>query len=57
MTEMALQSTKEITSGHTIIHIDMTRGFHLGAQKAAMTRIYVQQWEQKKDKSEPSNKK
>ena len=50
---MSLQSTKEIMSGHKIIHMDMTRGLDLCAQKKAMTRIDVQQWEHKEDKSEP----
>jgi hypothetical protein len=34
---MTLQSTKEIMSGHKIIHIDMTRGLEVCTQKA-MTR-------------------
>lgn len=41
-------------SGYKVIHIDMTRGWDLCAQKA-MTRIDVQHWEQE-DKSEPCNK-
>ena len=52
---MVLQSAKKIMSGHKIIHIDMTRGLDLCAQKKAMTRIDVLQWEQK-DKSDPCNK-
>lgn len=46
MTEMTLYSTKEIMSGHKITHIDKTRGLELCAQKNAMTRIYIQEWEQ-----------
>lgn len=54
---MALQRPEEIMSGHKIIHIDMTRELDLSDQKKSMTRIDVQQQEQKEDKSEPFNKK
>lgn len=51
-----LPSTKEIMRGHKIIHIDMTRGLDLCAQKKVVTRTDVQQWEQKEDKSEQGDK-
>lgn len=40
---MTLQSTKEIMSGHKIIHTDMTRGLEACTQEEAVTRTDVQQ--------------
>lgn len=45
-TEMALQNTKEIPSGHKSSHVDTTRELDLCAQMKAMTRTDVQQWKQ-----------